>query len=175
MCHTHPSVLIQHAARRIVNSSALSSPANRTCVCTGAAGQRQDSSHPWTGQNYRGAGGGYQGGCGAWVGVAVISEDINGVALVHGHTGVKSLCLSLLQVYLEARKQEQQKHQQSLKMLSDEVSQIQEVSLWTVSAALTVSLTHRHTPALLSLHYVTVCMIALCKFLLSLYALLIVW
>lgn len=40
-----------------------------------------------------------------------------------------------LQVYLEARKQEQQKHQQSLKMLSDEVSQIQEVSLRPVSAA----------------------------------------
>lgn len=39
------------------------------------------------------------------------------------------VCLSLLQVYLEARRQEQQKHQQSLKMLSDEVSQIQEVSL----------------------------------------------
>lgn len=47
--------------------------------------------------------------------------------------------LSLSQVYLEARKQEQQKHQQSLKMLSDEVSQIQEVSVWTVS---TVALTH---------------------------------
>lgn len=43
--------------------------------------------------------------------------------------------LLLLQVYLEARKQEQQKHQQSLKMLSDEVSQIQEVSLRPVSAA----------------------------------------
>lgn len=33
-----------------------------------------------------------------------------------------------LQVYLEAHKQAQQKQQQSLKMLSDEVSQIQEVS-----------------------------------------------
>lgn len=41
----------------------------------------------------------------------------------------------LLQVYLEARKQEEQKHQQSLKMLSDEVSQIQEVSPRPVSAA----------------------------------------
>ena len=36
-------------------------------------------------------------------------------------------------MYLEARRQEQQKHQQSLKMLSDEVSQIQEVSLCTLS------------------------------------------
>lgn len=36
----------------------------------------------------------------------------------------------LSQVYLEARKQDQQKHQESLKMLSDEVSQIQEVSIY---------------------------------------------
>lgn len=42
-------------------------------------------------------------------------------------------CMSLFQVYLEARKKEQQKHQESLKMLSDEVSQIQEVSVWTAS------------------------------------------
>lgn len=35
---------------------------------------------------------------------------------------------ALFQVYLEARRQEQQNHQQNLKMLSDEVSQIQEVS-----------------------------------------------
>ncbi|XP_070823309.1 tuftelin 1a [Chaetodon trifascialis] len=35
--------------------------------------------------------------------------------------------VEVIKVYLEARKQEQQKHQQSLKMLSDEVSQIQEV------------------------------------------------
>lgn len=34
-----------------------------------------------------------------------------------------------IQVYLEANKQEQRKQQQSLKMLSDEVSQIQEVSV----------------------------------------------
>lgn len=39
----------------------------------------------------------------------------------------------LVQVYLEARRQEQQKHEQSLKMLSDEVSQIQEVSLLPLS------------------------------------------
>lgn len=41
--------------------------------------------------------------------------------------------MSLFQVYLEARRKEQQKHQESLKMLSDEVSQIQEVSVWTAS------------------------------------------
>ncbi|XP_060906627.1 tuftelin 1a [Labrus mixtus] len=35
--------------------------------------------------------------------------------------------VEVIKVYLEARNQEQQKHQQSLKMLSDEVSQIQEV------------------------------------------------
>lgn len=35
--------------------------------------------------------------------------------------------VEVIKVYLEARKQEQQRHQQSLKMLSDEVSQIQEV------------------------------------------------
>ncbi|XP_056237264.1 tuftelin 1a [Seriola aureovittata] len=35
--------------------------------------------------------------------------------------------VEVIKVYLEARRQEQQKHQQSLKMLSDEVSQIQEV------------------------------------------------
>uniref|UniRef100_A0A8D3DGR4 Tuftelin 1a n=1 Tax=Scophthalmus maximus TaxID=52904 RepID=A0A8D3DGR4_SCOMX len=35
--------------------------------------------------------------------------------------------VEVIKVYLEARKQEQQKHQQSLKMLSDEVTQIQEV------------------------------------------------
>lgn len=35
--------------------------------------------------------------------------------------------MEVIKVYLEARKQEQQKHQESLKMLSDEVSQIQEV------------------------------------------------
>ncbi|KAF7669743.1 hypothetical protein LDENG_00146830 [Lucifuga dentata] len=35
--------------------------------------------------------------------------------------------VEIIKVYLEARRQEQQKHQQSLKMLSDEVSQIQEV------------------------------------------------
>lgn len=35
--------------------------------------------------------------------------------------------VEVIKVYLEARKQEQQKQQQSLKMLSDEVSQIQEV------------------------------------------------
>ncbi|XP_073341092.1 tuftelin 1a [Pagrus major] len=35
--------------------------------------------------------------------------------------------VEVIKVYLEARKQEQHKHQQSLKMLSDEVSQIQEV------------------------------------------------
>nr|XP_020462833.1 tuftelin [Monopterus albus] len=35
--------------------------------------------------------------------------------------------VEVIKVYLEARKQEQEKHQQSLKMLSDEVSQIQEV------------------------------------------------
>ncbi|XP_030604985.1 tuftelin 1a [Archocentrus centrarchus] len=35
--------------------------------------------------------------------------------------------VEVIKVYLEARKQEQQKHQESLKMLSDEVSQIQEV------------------------------------------------
>ncbi|XP_029307404.1 tuftelin 1a [Cottoperca gobio] len=35
--------------------------------------------------------------------------------------------VEVIKVYLEARKQEQQKHQQSLQMLSDEVSQIQEV------------------------------------------------
>ncbi|XP_026228030.1 tuftelin 1a [Anabas testudineus] len=35
--------------------------------------------------------------------------------------------VEVIKVYLEARRQEQQKHQESLKMLSDEVSQIQEV------------------------------------------------
>ncbi|XP_034030683.1 tuftelin 1a [Thalassophryne amazonica] len=35
--------------------------------------------------------------------------------------------VEVIKVYLEAHRQEQQKHQQSLKMLSDEVSQIQEV------------------------------------------------
>ncbi|CAL1611118.1 unnamed protein product [Knipowitschia caucasica] len=35
--------------------------------------------------------------------------------------------VEVIKVYLEARRQEQQKHEQSLKMLSDEVSQIQEV------------------------------------------------
>ncbi|KAM9309117.1 tuftelin 1a [Pholidichthys leucotaenia] len=35
--------------------------------------------------------------------------------------------VEVIKVYLEARREEQQKHQQSLKMLSDEVSQIQEV------------------------------------------------
>ncbi|TKS82072.1 Tuftelin [Collichthys lucidus] len=35
--------------------------------------------------------------------------------------------VEVIKVYLEARKQEQHKHQESLKMLSDEVSQIQEV------------------------------------------------
>ncbi|XP_019948112.1 tuftelin 1a [Paralichthys olivaceus] len=35
--------------------------------------------------------------------------------------------VEVIKVYLEARRQEQHKHQQSLKMLSDEVSQIQEV------------------------------------------------
>ncbi|XP_071324939.1 tuftelin 1a isoform X1 [Trachinotus anak] len=35
--------------------------------------------------------------------------------------------VEVIKVYLEARRQEQEKHQQSLKMLSDEVSQIQEV------------------------------------------------
>ncbi|MED6286304.1 hypothetical protein CHARACLAT_004597 [Characodon lateralis] len=35
--------------------------------------------------------------------------------------------VEIIKVYLEARKQEQQKHQENLKMLSDEVSQIQEV------------------------------------------------
>ncbi|KAF3691942.1 Tuftelin [Channa argus] len=35
--------------------------------------------------------------------------------------------VEVIKVYLEARRQEQQNHQQSLKMLSDEVSQIQEV------------------------------------------------
>ncbi|XP_010892742.2 tuftelin 1a [Esox lucius] len=35
--------------------------------------------------------------------------------------------VEVIKVYLEARRQEQQRHQQSLKMLSDEVSQIQEV------------------------------------------------
>ncbi|XP_033836830.1 tuftelin 1a [Periophthalmus magnuspinnatus] len=35
--------------------------------------------------------------------------------------------VEVIKVYLEARRQEQQKHQQSLQMLSDEVSQIQEV------------------------------------------------
>ncbi|XP_017280608.1 tuftelin 1a [Kryptolebias marmoratus] len=35
--------------------------------------------------------------------------------------------VEIIKVYLEARRQEQQNHQQSLKMLSDEVSQIQEV------------------------------------------------
>ncbi|XP_060937187.1 tuftelin 1a [Limanda limanda] len=35
--------------------------------------------------------------------------------------------VEVIKVYLEARRQEQQKHQQSLKMLSEEVSQIQEV------------------------------------------------
>ncbi|KAL6109495.1 tuft1 [Pungitius sinensis] len=35
--------------------------------------------------------------------------------------------VEVIKVYLEARKQEQQKHQESLQMLSDEVSQIQEV------------------------------------------------
>lgn len=39
-------------------------------------------------------------------------------------------CVFSAQVYLEARKQDQQKHQESLKMLSDEVSQIQEVSIY---------------------------------------------
>ncbi|KAM6968200.1 tuftelin 1a isoform 2-T2 [Aplochiton taeniatus] len=35
--------------------------------------------------------------------------------------------VEVIKVYLDARRQEQQRHQQSLKMLSDEVSQIQEV------------------------------------------------
>ncbi|XP_034410327.1 tuftelin 1a [Cyclopterus lumpus] len=35
--------------------------------------------------------------------------------------------VEVIKVYLEARKQEQQKHQENLKMLSDEVTQIQEV------------------------------------------------
>ncbi|XP_003451013.1 tuftelin 1a [Oreochromis niloticus] len=35
--------------------------------------------------------------------------------------------VEIIKVYLEARKKEQQKHQENLKMLSDEVSQIQEV------------------------------------------------
>ncbi|XP_047454509.1 tuftelin 1a [Mugil cephalus] len=35
--------------------------------------------------------------------------------------------VEVIKVYLEARRQEQQKHQENLKMLSDEVSQIQEV------------------------------------------------
>lgn len=54
---------------------------------------------------------------------------------------------SLSQVYLDARRREQQKHQQSLKMLSDEVSQIQEVRLHL----LTVPLTHTTLSLLLSL------------------------
>lgn len=52
----------------------------------------------------------------------------------------------LFQVYLEARKQEQQKHQESLKMLSDEVSQIQEVSIYRTLPA---AHTRMHTVALL--------------------------
>lgn len=48
-------------------------------------------------------------------------------------------------VYLDARKQEQRKHEQNLKMLSDEVSQIQEVSLHTASTvALMVPNAHQH-------------------------------
>ena len=46
-----------------------------------------------------------------------------------------------VQVYLEARRQEQHRHQQSLKMLSDEVSQIQEVRKHT----LTHTQAHTHT------------------------------
>lgn len=74
----------------------------------------------------RGAGGGYQGGCGCcfWkkltLCVCVFALTLTSVFNI--------LRPSLFQVYLEARKQEQQKHQESLKMLSDEVSQIQEVS-----------------------------------------------
>ena len=83
--------------------------------------------------------------------------------------GVTPASLLLFQVYLEARKQEQHKHQQSLKMLSDEVSQIQEVSFWTgqylrlSSDCLTPTGTHAN--ARLSLDYITICMFALCKFL----------
>lgn len=80
-----------------------------------------------------------------------------------------SASLFLFQVYLEARKQEQHKHQQSLKMLSDEVSQIQEVSIWT-GQYLGLSYdcltpTETHANARLYLDYITICMFALCKFL----------
>lgn len=78
---------------------------------------------------------------------------------------------ALFQVYLEARRQEQQNHQQNLKMLSDEVSQIQEVSMRTTSDSVysdnqthTVS-TVKHHVSWIKKHLLHVYILICCTFL----------
>ncbi|XP_029959311.1 tuftelin 1a [Salarias fasciatus] len=58
---------------------------------------------------------------------AVVQQASDRTALTPEPVKSKEEQVEVIKVYLEARRQEQQKHQQSLKMLSDEVSQIQEV------------------------------------------------
>ncbi|XP_041648821.1 tuftelin 1a [Cheilinus undulatus] len=58
---------------------------------------------------------------------ALVQPPINRTSLTPEPVKSTEEQVEVIKVYLEARKQEQQKHDQSLKMLSDEVSQIQEV------------------------------------------------
>lgn len=67
------------------------------------------------------------------VGVLSLCKEINGAWLCFYSFNVRVSPHS--KVYLEARREEQQKHQDNLKMLSDEVSQIQEVSYWAASGS----------------------------------------
>lgn len=59
--HTH--LILPYLFKTFLISSFSYFPADRTCVCTGAAAERQGSSDPRTRQDYRRAGGGYQSEC----------------------------------------------------------------------------------------------------------------
>lgn len=125
--HTHPPMLIQHSARRIVNSLSNLQPIGRAFALVQPASDRTAlTSEPVKSTEEQVEV--------IKVGVAhclfVFFEDINGLCFT-SRWCLTSPSLLPFQVYLEARKQEQQTHQQSLKMLSDEVSQIQEVSIHT--------------------------------------------
>lgn len=120
MYHTHPPMLIQNSARSIVNSLSHLQPIGRAFALVKPASDRAAlTPEPVKSTEEQ---------------VEVIKV---GVAVFE--VFLKTLCyislwylisqpVHLFQIYLQAREQEQQQHQQSLKMLSDEVSQIQEVS-----------------------------------------------
>lgn len=122
-------MLIQHSACRIVNSLSNLQPIGRAFALVQPASDRTAlTSEPVKSTEEQVEV--IKVGVAHCLFVFCFFEDINGLCFT-SRWCLTSPSLLLFQVYLEARKQEQQKHQQSLKMLSDEVSHIQEVSLRT--------------------------------------------